>query len=362
MLCSQPNRGALRRQARIEPRAQEQLGDPWVRLSDRSAEETSRPPFSDRARAEAHVGATMSTEENIAGLDSTVTVEVADAPPDVSPEDATEAPLAKKGPPVAPKPTWFRHSKKKIQEEQRQKVNLDKTPEQKPPGFFSRGLRSASSGANLSLKQRIHSFETFSSPSSQERENRRPLPTSSSIPLVEKEPRRHLGSRDWREPPKEKRNVAALLKETDETTSKPKSPAGTALTSEAPVAESESDQSPLNSSKDLPPEVTTSGPSSDPRCDDSSASPSEPKSEPSEKLCGSPDAEVATPEAPVAPSRPEEDGSPEWREDPAKQVGVTAEPTDTHQSQEDLDGENKILSFSNKVSCYRLPSFRFSLL
>lgn len=358
MLCSQPNRGALRRQARIEPQAQEQLGDPWVRLSDRSTEETPCPPFSDRVRAEAHVGATMSTEENITGLDSTVTVEVADAPPDVTPQDAAAAPLSKKGPPVAPKPTWFRHSKKKIQGEQRQKTDLNKTPEQKPPGATSRGLRSASYGANLSLKQKIHSFETFSSPSSQDRENRRPLATSSSIPLVEKEPRRHLGSRDWREPPKEKRNVAALSKETDETTSKPKIPAGNTLTSEAPKTTSESDQPPLNSSRDPPPEVPSTGPLSDPSCDDSSTLLSEKKSEPSERSCSSPDAKVISPETAVAASQPEEDSSPERREAPAKQVGVTALPTDIHHSQTDVDGESKILSFSNKVMCCSIPSFR----
>lgn len=346
MLCSQPNRGALRRQARIEPQAQEQLGDPWVRISDRSTDETPCPPFSDRVRAQAHVGTTMSTEENITGLDSAVTVEAGDAPADVTPEDTTPAALAKKGPPVAPKPTWSRYSKKNTQEEQRQKTNLDKAPEQKAPGSSSRGLRSASHGANLSLKQRIHSFETFSSPTSQDRDNRRPWATSSSIPQVEKESRRHLGSHEWKEPPKEKRNVAALLKEADETTNKAKVPADITLTSEAPIAAAESDQSPLNSSGDLPPEVPSTGPLSDPSCDDSSTLLSEQKSELSEKLCSSPDAKVISTETPVVPSQPEGDSSPERREGPAKQL--TAVPEDVHHIK-DLDGESKILSFSNKV-------------
>lgn len=347
MLCSQPSRGALRRQARIEAH----LGDPWVRLSDRSTEETPRPPFSDRVRAEAHVGATMSTE-SITGLDSAVTVQVVDAPPDVTPEGPAADPPSKKGPPVAPKPTWSRYSKKKIQEEQRQKINLDKTPEQKPPVSATRGLRSASHGANLSLKQKIHSFETFSSPSSQDRENRRPLATSSSIPPVEKESRRHLGSHDWKEPPKERRNVAALLKETDETTNKPKIPTAATFTNEAPITASESDQPQLNSSEDQPPEVPSTGPLSDPGSADSSALLAEQKSELSEKSCSSPDVKVVSPEAPVAPRQPEEDSSPEWREGPAKQV--TAVPADIHHSQKDLDGENKILSFSNKVACRSL--------
>lgn len=359
VLCSQPIRGAaLRRQARIEPQAQEQLGDPWVRLSDRSTEETPRPPFSDTVRTEVHVGTTMSTEENITGLDSTVTVEVVDSPSEVTPEDVTTAPLSKKGPPVAPKPTWSRYSKKKTQEEQRQKANLDKTPEQKSPGRSSRGLRSASDGANLSLKQKIHSFETFSSPSSQDRENRRPLATSSSVPLVEKESRRHLGSHDWKEPPKAKKIVAAPLKETDETTNKPEIPAGNPLTSEASITASQSDQSPLNSFRDLPPEAPSTGPLSEPSCDDSSTLLSEQKSELGENSCSSPDAKVISPETPVAPGQPEGDSSPEGREGPAKQVGVTAVPTEIHHSHKDLDRESKILSFSNKVMCCSLPSFR----
>lgn len=353
MLCSQPNRGALRRQACVEPQAQEQLGDPWVRLSDHSTEETPCLPLSDRVRTQTHVGATMSTEQIITGLDSAITIEAEEATPDVTPENPQPASLSKKGPPVAPKPTWFRHSKKKTQEEQQQKTNLDKTPEQKPLGIFSRGLRSASHGANLSLKQRIHSFETFSSPTSQDRENRRPWATSYSTPQGGKESRRHLGSHDWKELPKEKRNVTAPLKETDEILSKPKVPASNTPTSEAAITSFESDQSPVDLSGDLPPEVPSSGPLSDPSYDDSSTFLSEQKSELSEKSCSSPDTTVVSPEPPVAPSQPEENCSLE--EGNAKQL--PAVPEDVQHSQNDLDGENKILSFSHEVMCCSLTAF-----
>lgn len=359
VLCSQPNRGALRRQARIEQQAQEQLRDPWVRLSDRSTEETHRSPLSDRVQAETRVGTTMSMEENITGIDSTVEDEGVDTPPEVTapPENTAPAPLSKKGPPVAPKPTWFRYSKKKIPDEKGRKTTLDKPSEQKkPPVSSSRGLRSASDGANLSLKQKIHSFETFSSPSSLERDNRRPFATSSSIPLVEKESRRLHGSHDWKEQPKEKMNVAARPKETEDTTSKPEISASTTLTNDAAITASESDHSPINSAKDVHPEVPSTGPLSDPGCDDSNTVLSEQKSELIEKSCSSTDAKIISPKTPVALSQPEEDSSPEGPEGPAKQVGTTAVPTEIHHSQKDLDGESKILNFSNKVSLMLMDS------
>lgn len=294
-------------------------------------------------------------EENITGIDSTVGDEGVDTPPEVTapPENTAPAPLSKKGPPVAPKPTWSRYSKKKIQDEKGRKTTLDKPSEQKkPPVSSSRGLRSASDGANLSLKQKIHSFETFSTPSSLERDNRRPFATSSSIPPVEKESRRLHGSHDWKEQPKEKMNVAALPKETDDTASKPKVSASTTLTNEAPTTASESDHSPINSAKDLHPEVPSTAPFSDPGCDESNAVLSEQKSELIEKSCSSTDAKIISPKTPVALSQPEEDSSPEGQEGPAKQVGTTAVPTEIHHSQKDLDGESKILNFSNKVMCW----------
>lgn len=355
MRCSQPNRGALRRQARIEQQAQEQLRDPWVRLSDRSTEETHRSPLSDRVQAETHVGTTMSMEENITGIDAAIGDEGVGAPPEVTPENTKPAPLSKKGPPVAPKPTWFRHSKKKVQEEQGRRTTLDKPPEQKKlPVSASRGFRSASDGANLSLKQKIHSFETFSSPSSLEKDNRRPFATSSSTPLVEKESKRLHGSCDWKEQPKEKMNVAAQSKETEDTTSNPQVSASATLTNEAPLTASESDPPPINTAKDLQPEVPSTGPFSDPGRDDSSTAPSEQKSELREKSCSSTDATITSPTTAL---EPEEDRSPEGHEGPAKQTEITAGPTGIHHSQKDLDGESKILNFSNKVMCHGVQSF-----
>ncbi|XP_006808153.1 pro-interleukin-16 [Neolamprologus brichardi] len=126
----------------------------------------------------------MNDEENVLEVDDTVTM---------TPENESETPSElKKAPPVAPKPAWFRQSLRKIKDEQDQKTQA-KPSEQTSAASFSRnfGIRSASSATNQSIKQRIHSFETFSSPEAPEKgSNRRPLAPSTTLSPVEK------GSRD----------------------------------------------------------------------------------------------------------------------------------------------------------------------
>ncbi|XP_030269496.1 pro-interleukin-16 isoform X2 [Sparus aurata] len=207
VFCSQPKRGALRRQAHIDQHTQEQLQDPWVRLSESSPEELSKIHHHHRHHNSADRSqpttvhsqpAIMSDEENTTELNGTTTDVASDPPADKSSENTSETPPeAKKGPPVAPKPTWFRQSLKKIRNEQGQKkqdIQQNKTAEQRPTGGFTRtfGGRSASSTANLSIKQKIHSFETFSSPEGPEKgDTKRPVAPSTSLPLVEKESRSH---------------------------------------------------------------------------------------------------------------------------------------------------------------------------
>lgn len=125
----------------------------------------------------------MNDEENVFEVDDTVTM---------TPENKPETPSElKKAPPVAPKPAWFRQSLRKIKDEQDQKTQA-KPSEQTSAASFSRnfGIRSASSATNQSIKQRIHSFETFSSPEAPEKgSNRRPLAPSTTLSPVEKESR-----------------------------------------------------------------------------------------------------------------------------------------------------------------------------
>uniref|UniRef100_A0A667X3R4 Interleukin 16 n=1 Tax=Myripristis murdjan TaxID=586833 RepID=A0A667X3R4_9TELE len=212
-LCSPAKRGALRRQARVEQHTQEQLQDPWVRLSDSSPGNPLEIPHhhtADGAQPEkAHQyspqqhntnshPATMNDEENTQELNGTVTDSSSEPASDPTPPPISEnLQGVKKGPPVAPKPLWFRQSLRNIRNG-RDQTELAKPVDPKPVVGFSRSFggstRSASSSSNLSIKQKIHSFETFSCPEGQEKGgNRRILTPSASLPLKEKDsPRSHL--------------------------------------------------------------------------------------------------------------------------------------------------------------------------
>ncbi|KAM7406650.1 hypothetical protein PAMP_001017 [Pampus punctatissimus] len=192
VLYSQPKRGALKRQAQIEQYMQEQLQDPWVRLSDNPPEKPSE--VHDNHHYHLHHTAdhtqptTMNDEENTPNPNCTTTDVSSDPPNNLAPEIKCETtPESKKGPPVAPKPTWFRQSLRKIRNEQDQN-KIAKSTEQRPTVGYNRsfGVKSALSATNLSIKQKIHSFETFSTPESQEKvDNRRSVAPSTSLPLME---------------------------------------------------------------------------------------------------------------------------------------------------------------------------------
>uniref|UniRef100_A0A3B3BRG5 PDZ domain-containing protein n=1 Tax=Oryzias melastigma TaxID=30732 RepID=A0A3B3BRG5_ORYME len=100
-------------------------------------------------------------------------------PPSLCPTsgDGDEAPKLsepKKGPPVAPKPTWFSQSLRKMRDEE----------------LKSFGGRAAPPPTRMSIKQKIHSFENFSSPDGGEGGgSRRPVAPCTPPPAVEKEGR-----------------------------------------------------------------------------------------------------------------------------------------------------------------------------
>ncbi|XP_059213561.1 pro-interleukin-16 [Centropristis striata] len=191
--CSQQKRGALRRQARVDQHTKEQLQDPWVRLSDSSPEELPGIPVADKTQATNNHSepATMSDKENTPEPSGTSTDSSSDPPSDTTLENTSETPPGgKTAPPVAPKPAWFRQSLKKIRGEQDQKKQ-SKPVDQRPAVGSNRSfkVRSASSSNNLSIRQKISSFETFSSPEGPEKGGiRRPVAPSVSLP-VEKESR-----------------------------------------------------------------------------------------------------------------------------------------------------------------------------
>lgn len=127
---------------------------------------------------------TMTERATLRSLHATV-----EAPePDVPPGE-------KKGPPVAPKPPWFRQSLRKILDEREQRKSIKAAEQRRHVGFNrSFGGRSSSSAANLSIKQKISSFETFSAPAGTEKvDSRKALSLSSPCPPVETETTGHSG-------------------------------------------------------------------------------------------------------------------------------------------------------------------------
>ncbi|XP_035986067.1 pro-interleukin-16 [Fundulus heteroclitus] len=112
-------------------------------------------------------------------------------PPSMVTSESTsqKASDSKIAPPVAPKPTWFKQSLRKLQDNQDQRKQANYSEEKTTAGVTrSFGGRSTSGGVNMSLRQKICSFETFSSPEAQEkRTSRRSTPFSNSPALMERE-------------------------------------------------------------------------------------------------------------------------------------------------------------------------------
>ncbi|XP_072237423.1 pro-interleukin-16 [Leuresthes tenuis] len=192
VLSSKSKKGALRKQACIVQLSQNQLQDPWV------CHPSSLPEVLPEIHHHNHHArdstqplnihsnpATMGDEDNILNLSATAT----DPTCTITTENTAQNPSeSKTPPPVAPKPVWFRQSLRKIQDDQDQ-IKLPKS-EQKIAAGFSRsfGSRSASAAANMSIKQKIHSFETFSCPESQETgSNKRSTAPPTSHSVLEKD-------------------------------------------------------------------------------------------------------------------------------------------------------------------------------
>lgn len=165
-LCSPTRRTSLRRQDCVEL-ISDQPVDPWVRLTDSLEKRLNhRKIMSD------HNG-----NNEVNGTVSDSTDPISDG--------------VKKGPPVAPKPAWVRQSLRSIKSG-RSPAEAFKNPEirgQDTGRTFGVNLRATSSAANLSFKQKLSSFETFSNTDGAERTSRR-LGPSSSLPQMEKGPAR----------------------------------------------------------------------------------------------------------------------------------------------------------------------------
>lgn len=147
----------------------EQSVDPWVRLTDSLEKRLNHRKI-------------MSDHNGNNEINGTV---------QFSTSKAEDTAGVKKGPPVAPKPAWVRQSLRSIKSG-RSPAEAFKNPEirsQDTGRTFGVSMRAPSSGTNLSFKQKLSSFETFSNTDGAERTSRR-LPPSSSLPQTEKGPTR----------------------------------------------------------------------------------------------------------------------------------------------------------------------------
>ncbi|KAL1007495.1 hypothetical protein UPYG_G00087550 [Umbra pygmaea] len=208
-LCSRSKKAALRRQSRVEQLPTETLHDPWVRISDcptgpthsNSSTHQERIQHPSSHHTAPHTPLQPNTHQNNQTFAMSDQEELGELPENntATPEQTTpslssthsprsdDSPGGKKGPPVAPKPAWIRQSLRSIRNGKPQ-VELAKPSDKRGGGMtFGVSLRSTSA-TNLSMKQKIHSFETFSSSDGQEKggNNRRAIAPSTSLPLKDK--------------------------------------------------------------------------------------------------------------------------------------------------------------------------------
>ncbi|XP_074863166.1 pro-interleukin-16 [Carettochelys insculpta] len=176
-------RPVLKRQARVDYSLETTAEDPWVRISD-CIKSLFNPTMSEESN---HVDLDPNintNEENPSPSCPEAMLQKSEAEADGSRgHQSDESDTGKKGPPVAPKPAWFRQSLKGLK-----KGNLDINTR---AGQSSTDLQSVSgkewgcsisraSPRGSSIKQRISSFETFSAPQSPEKGSRKPSPKPSA--------------------------------------------------------------------------------------------------------------------------------------------------------------------------------------
>ncbi|XP_075711363.1 pro-interleukin-16 [Rhinoderma darwinii] len=160
----------LRRQARVDYSLDTTPEDPWVRISD-CIKNLFSPILSDDHGL-------MDLDGNIStGVNGSAVAQLDHGQQNTQGGDCSsqtcrneELGNLKKGPPVAPKPAWFRHSL-------RGSKNVDRKSDSASlvrPRESGNSFRPQVSNRTSSIKQRISSFETFSTPQPPTKENDRP--------------------------------------------------------------------------------------------------------------------------------------------------------------------------------------------
>ncbi|XP_074151357.1 LOW QUALITY PROTEIN: pro-interleukin-16 [Sminthopsis crassicaudata] len=167
----------LKRQARVDYSFDTTVEDPWVRISDCIKNLFSPTMSEDHAHLELRSNVSSSEENHKCGISDGVLQKLENAGDISKGYKAEENGNVKKGPPVAPKPAWFRQSLKGLRS--RSGMTDSKTlPDQSTPTQPSPTSRERSlfSGRASSIKQRISSFETFSTSHPSEKGNQRLVP------------------------------------------------------------------------------------------------------------------------------------------------------------------------------------------
>ncbi|XP_064525007.1 pro-interleukin-16 isoform X1 [Pseudopipra pipra] len=181
-------RPVLKRQARVDYSLDTTTTteDPWVKISD-CIKSLFNPTMSENSvHLDLQPGTDKKKENQNRSSSETVLKKSESELVGSKGLKSDENDSVKKGPPVAPKPTWFRQSLKGLK-----KSNSDLKPQanQSPLDPDSISIKKQSSLSRMSpggssIKQRISSFESLSAPQSPEKTHRR----FSLKPSVQKEP------------------------------------------------------------------------------------------------------------------------------------------------------------------------------
>nr|XP_006208866.3 pro-interleukin-16 isoform X2 [Vicugna pacos] len=153
----------LKRQARMDCSLDTTAEDPWVRISDcikslfSPIMSESHVPLQPSVRPGDDIGTQGHPDGTTPKLDATSGVTQACKSADSS--------TVKRGPPVAPKPAWFRQSLKGLRNRAPDPRRLPEAASSAQPTPASRERLGPPMRASSSIKQRISSFETFGSSS-----------------------------------------------------------------------------------------------------------------------------------------------------------------------------------------------------
>ncbi|XP_067327535.1 pro-interleukin-16 [Anolis sagrei] len=190
-------RPALRRQTKIDYSLGLTTEDPWVRISD-----CIKSLFNPSMSEDGHALALHPTNDTNGDHQTSSCSEAAlqrtngDTVNSEEPRSSDEGDFVKKGPPVAPKPAWFRQSLKGLKKGKsdittpRNATDLHQNVSDNELPSVSRGIRVSPRGS--SIKQRISSFESLGTPQSQEKGNQKLSPKLSiqkEASLGRKEPK-----------------------------------------------------------------------------------------------------------------------------------------------------------------------------